>query len=169
MNSTDIQQVAGQATQKAKGFLSEQVDQRSTGIGKTISQTAQDLRQVADHLREGSAGSAAAQLAERASDYVERVGRYLQDTDGETLMHDLESFSRERPWAIATGALLTGFAASRVLKSASARRYYGSATSQASPGAYGSNSAKNPYTGSITGETSYGQGSAAGLSRSERS
>ncbi|GAC1423088.1 MAG: hypothetical protein NVSMB5_16830 [Candidatus Velthaea sp.] len=163
----DVQAAADQATQKAKGFLSEQVDQRSTVIGQTISQTAVDLRQIATHLRESAAGDAAAKLADNAAQYVERVGRYLQDVDGDKLMHDLETYSRERPWVIATGALLTGFAASRVLKSASARRYYGS-ESLRNTSSLGSGYGGGSYAGSITGETAYGQGFPPGSSTYER-
>ena len=36
---------------------------------------------------------------------------------------DLEGFARQQPWAVAAGALILGFAASRFLKSTSTRRY----------------------------------------------
>ncbi|MFN2461277.1 MAG: hypothetical protein ABR591_11415 [Candidatus Velthaea sp.] len=156
MNQTDIRDAATSAANTTKSFLGNQVDQRSTDLGRAITNTADDLRKVGDQLRSSAPGGAgAAVFADRAADYVQRFGQYLQDADGERLVADLESFSRQRPWAIATGALLLGFTTSRVLKASSARRYYREYTPYEGYSA-GGTSQSGTYAGSITGESSYG-------------
>jgi uncharacterized protein YjbJ (UPF0337 family) len=123
------QEVVGQAQEKAQGAVSqatsrvrEQVDQRSSDLGQRASTTAEDLRGVAEHLRsEGK--DQPAQLAEKAAERVEEVGGYLQRSDGERILGDIEDFGRQRPWAVVAGGLALGFAASRFLKASSRGRY----------------------------------------------
>lgn len=139
MHQSDIHDAASQAVERSKSFLSGQIDQRSTHVGRAISATADDLRQVGDEMRRsGSIGSAAA-LADRGAEFIDRIGRYLQDADSDRLIADIESFGRQRPWAVAAGALLVGFAASRVLKASSARRYRGGTST------YGSREGASSY------------------------
>ncbi len=129
------QEVAGQAQEKAqeaasqaKGKLREQLDQRSSQAAEQINEQASDLRTVGESLRQqGKDGPARA--ADRLAGYGEKVGGYLRDKDSDTLLSDAEDFGRRRPWAVAAGGLLLGFAASRFLKASSSKRYstrYGS-------------------------------------------
>lgn len=125
----NLQQSAADAASQSRSFFSQQLDTRSTQIGETISSTAGDLRRIADELRSSQTVAGSADLATRGADAIENIGSYLQNTDGDQLITDLESFARERPWVVAVAALAGGFAASRVLKSSSTRRYrsaYGS-------------------------------------------
>jgi uncharacterized protein YjbJ (UPF0337 family) len=123
------EEVVGQTQEKAQGAASqakskvrEQVDQRSSELGRRASTTAEDLRGVAEHLRsEGK--DQPAQLAEKAAERVEGVGGYLQRSDGERILRDVEDFGRQRPWAVVAGGLVLGFAASRFLKASSRNRY----------------------------------------------
>jgi hypothetical protein len=64
-----------------------------------------------------------ARYAEQAADRAERLGNYLKDSDGETILRDVEEFARRKPWAVAAGGLALGFAASRLLKASSTERY----------------------------------------------
>ena len=130
MQTTDVREAAAQALAGSKSFLGKQVDERSTTIGQQIETVAHDLRSVGDQLRTTGVAGGAAAYVDRGADLVDQLGHYLQDADSDRLIADLESFARRAPWAVAAGALMLGFAASRFLKTSSARRYHGS-------GAYG--------------------------------
>jgi hypothetical protein len=140
------QQVAGQAQEKAqeaasqaKGKVREQVDRRSTEIGQRASTTAGDLRGVADHLR-SQGKDQPAKVAQQAAERVERLGGYLQESDGERILRDVEDFGRRRPWAVVAAGVAFGFAASRFLKASSSQRY----RSQSAPSGDGYRSSPAP-------------------------
>lgn len=126
------QQVAGQAQEKAqeaagqaKSRMAIEVDNRSTQAGVQLRSTAGDVRSVAEELRK-QGKEKPAELAERAAERAERLGGYLHDSDGERILRDVEDFGRRKPWAVAAGSLVAGFAASRFLKASSSRRYHAS-------------------------------------------
>src|SRR3954469_1004052 len=112
------QEVKGQA----KNRVSEQVDQRSTQAGQQVSSMADDARSVAEQLR-SQGKDQPAKLAEQAAQRAESLGDYLQRSDGDAILRDLEDFGRRQPWAVIAGGLALGFAASRFLKASSSRRY----------------------------------------------
>jgi hypothetical protein len=100
----------------------EQVDQRSTQAGGQVRSTAQALRSTSQRLREdGQDGPARA--AERAADQAEKVGSWLEDSDADRILSDVEDFGRRQPMAVAAIGLALGFAASRFLKASSRTRY----------------------------------------------
>lgn len=100
----------------------EQVDQRSTQVGEQMSSSAQALRTTSERLRqEGQDGPARA--AERAAQQAERMGSYLQESDADRILGDVEDFGRRQPWAVAAIGLAAGFAASRFMKASSRSRY----------------------------------------------
>ena len=113
-----VQQAAGQAQEQVKS----QVDQRSTEMGERIGSTAHDLRTVAKELRNSDKEQPAA-LADRAAEKAEQFADYLKQSDGQTILSDVESFGRRQPWAIVAGGVALGFLASRFLKSSSTNRY----------------------------------------------
>ena len=155
------QQVAGQAAEQAqqaagqaKDQVRSQVDQRSTQAGEQVSSQAQDVRTIAQQLREQGKDKPA-ELAEKAADRAEQVGSYLKQSDADRILHDVEDFARQRPWAVIAGGVALGFAASRFLKASGSDRYqqrYSPATSQgyrtptAQPTGYGIPSGR-PSTG----------------------
>ena len=124
-----VQEAAGQAREKAqegaaraREGLRGQVDQRSTQAGQQVRQQSDDIRSVAQQLREqGKEGPA--KLAEQAADRTQRVGRWLEDSDGDQIIGEVEDFARRQPWAVVLGGLAVGFAASRVLRASSSDRY----------------------------------------------
>jgi hypothetical protein len=116
--STRAQELA----QKAKGPLRDQVDLRTTKLGRQVRTNADDVRSVARKLEEDG-NDAPAKIANQAADRVEAVGAYLTESDGDKIISDVEEFSRRNPWAVAAAALALGFAASRALKASSGRRY----------------------------------------------
>jgi hypothetical protein len=113
---------AQQAAGQARRGLRDQVDTRSTQAGERVGAVAQDVRGVADQLRrEGK--DQPAKLAEQAAQRAESLGGYLERSDGDTILRDVEDFGRRRPWAVIAGGLALGFVASRFLKASSGRRY----------------------------------------------
>jgi hypothetical protein len=126
-------EVAGQA----KGQLRDQVDQRSTQAGEQISGMADDVRSVAEQFRSQGKDSQA-RYAEQAAERAQRAGQWLQESDGDRILGDVEDFARRNPWAVAAGGLVIGLAASRVLKASSSERYRASLASGGSDGSTGS-------------------------------
>jgi uncharacterized protein YjbJ (UPF0337 family) len=112
------QAVAGQTQDRVR----EQVNQRSTQLGEQIGQHASDLRSVGEALREQGKNQPA-QATDRLAGYAERAGSYLRDKDADSLLSDAEEFGRQKPAAVAAGALALGFLAARFLKASSSRRY----------------------------------------------
>jgi hypothetical protein len=105
-----------------------QVDQRSSQVAARVEEQASDLRSVSQTLREqGKSGPAT--VADRLAEYAERAGGYLRDKDSDAMLADAEELGRRQPWAVGAGALALGFAASRVLKASSSKRYSGRAPS----------------------------------------
>jgi hypothetical protein len=115
-------QKAQEGAQQAKRGLRDQVDQRSTEAGERVGTVANDARSVADELRRQGKDQPA-KLAEQAAQRAESLGNYLQHSDGDTILSDLEDFGRKQPWAVIAGGVALGFAASRFLKASSSRRY----------------------------------------------
>lgn len=124
-----VQETAAQATQQAGekaqqvraqagDAIRAQLDSRSTQAGEQVSATADALRRVSDQLRqEGS--DAPAQYAERISEPVERLGRYLTEADGDRILGDAEQLARRRPWLTVLGGATLGFFAARFIKASS--------------------------------------------------
>ena len=112
---------AQETAQQAKRGVRDQVDQRSTEAGERVGSMAQDARSVAEELRRQGKDQPA-KLAEQAADRAESLGSYLQRSDGDTILRDLEDFGRRQPWTVIAGGVALGFAASRFLKASSSRR-----------------------------------------------
>jgi hypothetical protein len=124
-------EVAGQAQEKAQEAAGQardkvrtQVDQRSTEAGEKVRSQASDLRSVGEQLRQQGKDQPA-KVADQAADRIERVGRWLTESDADRILDDVEDFGRRNPWAVAAGGLALGFAASRFLKASSTDRYRG--------------------------------------------
>jgi hypothetical protein len=113
---------AGQAAQQARGRLRDQVDQRSTQAGERLAGNAADARSVAEELRLKGKDTPA-RLVEQAAGQADRAAAYLKTASGDRILRDVEDFARSKPWAVAAGGLVVGFAASRFLKASSSRRY----------------------------------------------
>ena len=125
-----VQQVAGQAKEQARNVADQaktQVDERSTKAGEKVTEHASSLRSVADHLRSEGKQSEA-RYAEQAAEKVERAGSWLTESDADRMLHDIEDFGRQRPWAVIGAGIAIGIAASRMLKASSTQRYETSRT-----------------------------------------
>jgi hypothetical protein len=123
------QEVAGEAGEKAqeaastaRDKLREQLEQRSTDAGETVTGTAQDLRSVGEELRK-QGKETPARLADKAAERTEQLGSYLKDSDSNRMLADVEDFGRRQPLAVLAGGLVAGIAAARFLKASSRVRY----------------------------------------------
>jgi hypothetical protein len=116
------QEAARQAKQKAGSQLRSQVDQRSTDAGHRVGGLASDVRAVGESLREQGKDQPA-KLAEQAADRAERLGSYLEESDADRILGDVEDFGRRQPWAVIAGGVAVGLVASRFLKASSIDRY----------------------------------------------
>jgi hypothetical protein len=113
---------AQEASGQARDRVREQVDQRSTQVGERVASAAGDARSVGEQLRRQGKDQPA-RLADQAADRAERLGSYLQESDADRILGDVEDLARRQPWVVAAGGLALGFAASRFLKASSRRRY----------------------------------------------
>jgi hypothetical protein len=124
-----MQQAASATQEKAVELRSrsadevrQQLDTRTTDVGRQARSVAQSLRQSGESLR-GEGNAQAAGITDTAAERVEQLGRYLEQVDGDQMLHDVERFARQRPWLLAAAGLLAGMVASRMLKASSERRY----------------------------------------------
>jgi len=128
----EAQEKAREAAGKAQEGLRQQVDQRSTQAGEQVAGTAQDLRSVGEELRK-QGKDAPAKLADRAAEQTEKVGSYLKEKGPDEMLHDVEDFGRQRPWAVLAGGLAVGVVAARFLKASSRSRYQQRSSNGGSP------------------------------------
>jgi ElaB/YqjD/DUF883 family membrane-anchored ribosome-binding protein len=150
--ASQAQDKAREAAGQARGRIRDQVDQRSTQIGDQVNSNAGDARSVAEELR-SQGKDTPARYVDQAADRAERLGGYLQNSDGDQILRDVEDFGRRNPWAVAAGGLLLGFAASRLLKASSSQRYQSSQTDFASRGSDLSGSSQDYGSGRFGRET----------------
>ncbi len=115
-------QKADEARQQASSAVRTQVDQRSSQAGEQVRSTANNLRTVGKELRnQGQEGPA--KLADQVAERAESLGDYLQSSDADRILADVEEFARKQPWVVMAGGLAVGFIASRFLKASSVNRY----------------------------------------------
>src|SRR4051794_9563337 len=116
---------AGESAQQAAGSaqakLREQLDQRSTTAGETVSSTAADLRSVGEELRK-QRRDAPARIADQTAERAERLGSYLKESDSDKMLGDVEDLARRQPLAVLAGGVVAGIAAARFLKASSRGR-----------------------------------------------
>jgi hypothetical protein len=140
------QEVGAQAKEKAQEAGSQardrvrgEVDRRSTMAGEQAGSAAEALRQASGKLREDG-NEPIAKGMDRVAERVESAGGWLRDSDGDAILRDVEDFGRRNPLAVVAGGIALGFAASRLLKASSRRRYESSGSS------YGGNGHRNGTT-----------------------
>jgi ElaB/YqjD/DUF883 family membrane-anchored ribosome-binding protein len=102
--------------------LRDQLDTRTTDVGRQARNVAQALRQSGENLR-GQGNEQAAGVTDTTAERVEQLGEYLERVDGDRLLRDAERFARQRPWLLAGMGLFAGLIASRMMKASSEERY----------------------------------------------
>ncbi len=86
-----------------------QAADRIGGLGTALSRTGEHLRQ------ENQAPFA--DIADSAGRQVERMAHYLHESDGRTIVRDLERLARRQPALVFAGAFALGVVAARFFKS----------------------------------------------------
>jgi ElaB/YqjD/DUF883 family membrane-anchored ribosome-binding protein len=120
-----IEEKAGEMRGQAGERLRQQVDQRSNELGSHVDSFAHALRTSAEELERDERG-APARVARQVADRVERLGGYLQRSNSEQILADVERFSRSRPWLTGAMGAAMGFVTARFLKASSEGRYQSS-------------------------------------------
>jgi hypothetical protein len=127
-----VKQATGEAREQTRDRVRTEVDRRSTQAGQQVSDAAQAMRRVGETLREeGKDGPAKA--AHQAAEQAQRAGRWLQESDADRILRDVEDFGRRKPWAVALGGLALGIAAARFMKASSSERYHSLGANGAGP------------------------------------
>jgi len=121
-----------QIKDRAKNVITDQIDRRSTDLGNVVGGHVTNLRQMGTSLRDqGQDGTAS--LVDMAADRLNRISTYLTQTDGDRMIHDIETVAREQPLITAAAGLVFGVTAARLLKAGAVNRYrtYGTYSSSA--------------------------------------
>ena len=95
-----ISEKAHALTGKADQQFRTQFDQRSTQAGEQVHSIGKALQSGAKQLRDEGKDTPAKvveEVARRADDF----GTYLESTQADKFLHDIESFARRRPWLTA--------------------------------------------------------------------
>jgi ElaB/YqjD/DUF883 family membrane-anchored ribosome-binding protein len=132
---TEAKQEIGAKADEARGEaafqLREQVEQRSTQAGAQFQAVGQALRSGVGELRtDGKVASA--EVVEMIASRANELGTYLQSSNADKILNDIEGLARRRPWLTAGAAAVAGFLASRVVKASSDRRYEATGSPQRS-------------------------------------
>ena len=141
---------AQEAGAQARSRVSDEVDRRSTEAGEQAGSTAQALRDVSGKLRE-EGNEPVARGLEQVADRVERAGGWLRDSDGDSILSDVEDFGRRNTLAVVAGGLALGFAASRLLKASSRSRYQSGGSRLPATTGDGSDNGARATTGATVG------------------
>ena len=113
---------ASELREQGSQRLREQIDQRSTQAGSQVRSLGEALRRSGNDLKNQGNGNAAG-VTNEVADRLERVGGYLEQTSGDDVMRDIESFARRRPWMLAGIGAAVGLAVARFVKASSEQRY----------------------------------------------
>jgi hypothetical protein len=109
----------------ASGDLAAQLahsaeDMLGSRLEKEAGKGAQDLRQLADALRQTSRqieDNVAAPYVSKAAAQIDRVAQLLRDTNPREVVRGTESFARREPLIFLGGAFIVGIVGARFLKS----------------------------------------------------
>ena len=104
--------VAKQARDHVQGLIGQQKEQAADRLGALASA----LREAGQKLNQDQAAGDVGQYAGRAASQVERLSKYLRQSDLNTLVRDTESFARRRPEVFLGGTIIAGLMLARFLK-----------------------------------------------------
>ncbi len=116
--------MASQAREGASRLAGKARDQARSAVEERKGQAASSLDSLSSVLRD-SAGrlrgeqSFFGDYAESAAERVDRLARYLRESDPEKFVRDAEDFARRRPEVFMGGMLVAGLLLARFLKSSS--------------------------------------------------
>ena len=111
-----------QIKSKARGVVIDEIDRRSTRLGNTVNEHASNLHSISDSLR-SQGQTTTADLVDGAASRLNSISSYLCNTDGDRMIHDVETIARNQPIATAALGFAGGLVAARLLKASASRRY----------------------------------------------
>jgi ElaB/YqjD/DUF883 family membrane-anchored ribosome-binding protein len=119
-----VSEQATRAKETGRRELREQLDERTTKVGRQARSLADAVRRSGQSLRsQGMDEMGVESITSGVADRLERAGGYLERARGDDMLRDAERFIRERPWLVTSAAAAAGFVASRVFKASSEGRY----------------------------------------------
>lgn len=98
-----------------KSRVKPMFDERKNRLASRLMDTADVLRETGSKMEQKnqlSGGEYARKAADRLADY----SGYLQNNDVDTILRDVQQFTRERPWLIMGGAFILGATLARFMK-----------------------------------------------------
>ena len=112
------QQLKAQASERAR----EQVESRTTQAAEQVQSFAQTIRRTSAELRaQGQQGQAS--ILDQAALRAEQLGRYLTESDSDSLVGDAKQyatrakdFARQQPLLLSAGGLTLGILVARAFK-----------------------------------------------------
>lgn len=125
-----IRQARDKIVDQAKSTFNDARERAGTGLGQGRRQAADQLGGIGSALRRtgeqlrGEDQQRFADLADSASQRIERAANYLRDSDGRVIARDLETFARRQPALVFAGAFALGVLAARFLKSSEPESSY---------------------------------------------
>jgi hypothetical protein len=118
---------ATKAKETGRRELREQLDERTTQVGRQARSLASALRQSGRSLELQGMHDDGVEGVERitsgVAERLERAGGYLERARGEEMLRDAERFVRSRPWLVTSAAAVAGLVASRFFKASSEDRF----------------------------------------------
>lgn len=117
----ELKRHAGDMAEDTKAQVRSVASQQKDAAAERVAGFAQALRTAADDLRHHDQPFSAGYMRQ-AADGLERVSGTLRSQDVDDVMESVENFARRQPVAFLGGAVLTGFALARFMKSSAERR-----------------------------------------------
>ena len=122
----EVKEKAGEIVEEVRGSLrgaiAGQVQVRSGEAASHLGDFASAFRSSSESLL-GQDKQAPAKLLHELSTRTDRLAGYLETSDAQTLLRDVEEFGRRQPWMVVAGGISLGLMTSRVLKASSGRRF----------------------------------------------
>ena len=109
-------------TDQALGKARDQVGERTTQAGEQMRSVADAARQVGQALRDQEGKEQPARLVEGMAERVDRLGSYLQESDANSLLDELDRLGRRSPATVMAGGVVVGVLMARFLKASSDNR-----------------------------------------------
>jgi len=111
---------AAQRAETARARVGEQVSERGAEAGRQAESVAQTVREVGEQTR-GRTDDLPRRLAEWTAAQAGRLGRYLRESEAESIVRDVKAFGRRQPWVVVGVGFAAGLAAARFLKASGNR------------------------------------------------
>ena len=116
--SESVRELSDQALGKAR----DQVGERTTQAGEQMRSVADAARQVSQTLRDQEGQDQPARLVEGVADRVDRLGSYLEGSDANSMLDELDRLGRRSPATVMAGGVVVGILVARFLKASSDNR-----------------------------------------------